>query len=176
MPEVHDVTAAAARHPPWIGVLFERSRPRLMMLGESHHGPDPDASDLTRHVIEEWIAGATNPAYRFFTHLAIALSGQEPWQLDRREVFRPIAFYNYVLRVLPGSRVAPTTSEFAESEPVFRAIVETLRPTHIVVCGKRLWRNHMPPFDPLTSKGNGSRSGVPNSTLGDTGRPTRHQS
>jgi hypothetical protein len=101
---------------------------------------------MTRQVVEEWLSGATNPAYRFFTHIAVALSGEEPSQLNRVEVFRRIMFYNYVQVVMSGSRVSPTRAEFEESEPAFRMVIEQHRPTHIIACGKRLW-DHMPFFD-----------------------------
>ena len=134
------------QHQPWIGGLFATNASRLLILGESHHGDDPDAVDLTVPVVEEWLSGVSNPAYRFFTHLAVALSGQEPWQLNRRAVFRPIAFYNYVRRVMSASRIAPSRDDFTQSEAAFREVVEWLQPTHIAVCGNRLWEA-MPVFD-----------------------------
>jgi hypothetical protein len=96
--------------------------------------------------------GISNVAYRFFTHLAIALSGKEPSDLVRRKVFQRVMFYNYVQAVISGSRIAPTSKEFAESESAFRAVIEQFRPTHIVACGKRLWDN-MPYFDEAEKKG-----------------------
>jgi hypothetical protein len=122
-----------------------------MILGEGHHGPS-EGRNMTRRVVEEWLAGNSNPAYRFFTHLAVALSGKEPFELDRREVFQRILFYNYVQAVMVGSRTSPTSREFAESEAAFRAVIERHKPTHIVVCGKRLW-DHMPRFDPPGADG-----------------------
>jgi hypothetical protein len=122
------------------------------VLGESHHGDDPDFVDMTVPVVEEWLSSISTPAYRFFTHLAVALSGTEPWQLDRRAVFAPIAFYNYVKKVMPYARVAPHADDFAQSEAAFREVVERLRPTHIVICGNRL-RDAMPLFDPPDTEG-----------------------
>ena len=147
------------RHHPWVGDLFQaNTTPRLMILGESHHGEYCDATDMTVPVVEEWLSGVSNPAYRFFTHLAVAISGEEPFRLDRRETFRRIMFYNYVKAVMPGSRAAPTGKNFVESEPAFREVVEKYRPTHIVVCGKRLWDN-MPSFDPPNAEGQRVRLG-----------------
>jgi hypothetical protein len=123
-----------------------------MILGESHHGDDPEATDVTAGVVGEWLSGVSNPAYRFFTHLAVAISGEEPSAPRRAEVFRRIMFYNYVLAVISGSRVAPTSENFAKSESAFREVIELHRPTHIVVCGKRLWDN-LPSFDPPDTKG-----------------------
>jgi len=134
------------QHQPWVGITFCGRAKRLLVLGESHHGDDPDSVDMTVPVVEEWLSGVSNPAYRFFTHLAVALCGQEPWQLDRRTVFAPIAFYNYVKKVMPSARIAPHRDDFAQSEAAFREVVERLRPTHIAVCGNRLWEA-MPPFD-----------------------------
>lgn len=134
------------QHQPWVGSHFSTSPQRLLILGESHHGDDPDAVDMTGPVVEEWLSGVSNPPYRFFTHIAVALSGQNPWELDRRAVFQPIAFYNYVRRVMPAPRVAPNQDDFMRSEAAFREVIERLRPTHIAVCGRRLW-DAMPKFD-----------------------------
>jgi hypothetical protein len=141
------------QHKPWVGDRFKQSlTTKLMILGESHHGPDPDAIDVTELVVEEWLSGVTNPSYRFFTHLSVALSGREPWQIDRRDVFGSVAFYNYVQRVLPEARISPSREDFVTTEPAFRAVIEMLRPTHVVACGGRLWEN-LPPFDPPDSDG-----------------------
>lgn len=142
------------RHPPWVGDVFRSTIvPRVMILGESHHNDeDPTAVDMTGVVIEEWLSGISNPAYRFYTHLAVALSGEEPWKLNRHDVFRRIMFYNYVQAVMRGSREAPTTQDFAEAETPFREVIEEHRPTHIIACGGRLWEN-MPPFDAPDAKG-----------------------
>lgn len=135
------------QHPPWVGTLFRENSSRLLLLGESHHGDDPNGVDMTIPVVEEWLSGISNPAYRFFTHLAVALCGKEPWQIDRMETFRPVAFYNYVGKVMPQARVAPSREDFTRSEAAFREVIELLRPTHIAACGSRLW-NAMPQFDP----------------------------
>jgi hypothetical protein len=140
------------QHQPWIGPLYPASAKRLLLLGEGHHGDDPDAVGMTIPVVEEWLSGISNPAYRFFTHLAVALSGKEPWEVDRRAAFASIAFYNYVKKVMPYARVAPSRDDFAQSEIAFREVVESIRPTHIAVCGSRLWEA-MPPFDPPESDG-----------------------
>jgi hypothetical protein len=107
---------------------------------------------MTVPVVEDWLSGTSSPPYRFFTHLAVALSGQEPWQLDRKAVFEPIAFYNYVKKVMPRARVSPEKVDFEESEGAFREIVEQLKPTHIAVCGNRLWVN-LPAFDSPDTNG-----------------------
>ena len=139
-------------HGPWVGRDYaSRISPRLLLLGESHHG-DSEAVNMTTPVVDEWLSGVSNPSYRFFTHLAVAVSGAEPNEKARAEIFRRIAFYNYVQKVLPGPRIAPSADDFVRSEPAFREVIAKLRPTHIVVCGDRLWRN-MPYFDPQGSEG-----------------------
>ena len=140
------------QHQPWVGDLFPTTAQRLMVLGESHHGDDQDEMNMTIPVVEEWLSGISCPSYRLFTHLAVALTGQDPQKLDRKAVFRRIAFYNYVGKVMPASRVAPTRDDFVQSERGFREVVERLKPTHIIVCGKRLWEA-MPQFDPPDSNG-----------------------
>ena len=110
------MTATAIRHHPWVGDLFNASSRRLMILGESHHGDDPEATDVTVGVVEKWLSGVSGATYKFFTNLAVAISGEEPSRLKRKrtEVFRQIMFYNYLLAIMSGPRVKPTSENFAE--------------------------------------------------------------
>ena len=135
------------KHQPWIGSNYgsAASGVRLLVLGESHHSDDPESID-TQSIVQEWTDGYTDRSYAFFTKLAIALTGKEPHELDRTEAFSQVAFYNYVQRVLDGSRKSPEEEDFKASEPAFRAILQVLRPTHIIACGQRLWKR-MPKFD-----------------------------
>jgi hypothetical protein len=139
----------AIRHKPWVGDKFATSMPRLMILGDSHHngGLDPKTDSSTIRTVDDWILGVSKPSYRFFTNLAIAVTGDEPSRLNRRESFQQILFYNYVLAIMSGSRESPTKENYAESELAFREVVEKHRPTHIAVLGHKLW-NNMPYFDP----------------------------
>jgi len=150
----------AVRHRPWVGNLFCAGSHRLMILGESHHGDDPGATDVTVAVVERWLSGDTSATYKFFTNIAVALSGEEPWRLRnataRSAVFSRIMFYNYLLAIMSGPRAKPTRENFSESEQAFRNILELYRPNHIVVCGKRLW-NQLPYFDPPDKKEGGKQ-------------------
>jgi hypothetical protein len=144
--------SSEVQHPPRIGALYGTEPKRLMLLGESHYASDPEMRGLTIEVVDEWASGVSCAPYRFFTKLAIMLSGEEPWQLSRTTTFAPIAFYNYVTKCMPRARHRPTPEEFAASEPAFREVIEAIRPTHIVAIGYRLWEN-MPCFDPSNAEG-----------------------
>jgi hypothetical protein len=132
---------------PWKGKQYGRSRlGRLLVLGESHHGNDP-APNWTVEVVEEYIANKdSQPWFRTFTNIGLAVAGSAYWELGRLEFWNSVAFYNYVQEPVPGPRQAPTHEMFARSEPGFFEVVSALRPSHILALGYRLW-GQMPPFE-----------------------------
>ena len=101
------------KHAPWVGADFNPGPPRLLVLGEGHHSSYADDEGLTNPVIEMWLSGSQH--LKFFTHIAVALTGQEPNEIDRRAVFKNIAFYNFVTTVMPNARVKPSWSDFLAS-------------------------------------------------------------
>jgi hypothetical protein len=129
---------------PWVGKKYARSsRKRILVLGESHYSDLPKGVDFTRSLLDEYVRGDWN--YSFWTNIGQAISGRSHWEMDRAEVWSHLAFYNYVQQIAAkGPRAAPTTSMFESSERAFFEVLSQLRPTHVVVCGLRLWRNMAP--------------------------------
>lgn len=126
-------------HRPWKGDLYAKLATRLLILGESHHGDHQ--TDMTQTAVDGWRDGETNRSYAFFTKLAVMLTDQRPWELDRKAAFAPIAFHNYVQRVVEGSRVSAFDLDREEAEPVFFRALEELQPTHLIVLGKETLRS-----------------------------------
>ena len=123
---IHDI-----RHPPWVAADYRSNRIRTLILGDSHYHSNSEARDLTVGVVNEWLNGTQN--LRFFTGVAIALSGDEPGTLNRPQVFDNIAFYNYVQEVVDSSRKRPPATAYQAAEAPFREILIDLAPTHIIV-------------------------------------------
>ena len=138
----------ARRQPtfrPWTGEGYGKTNDfaslpaNLLILGESHydklHNLDNDA---TRAVIRAYLEEGGQP---FFTKIVHTVLGPDTSE-KKAGFFKSIAFYNYVQRIVGDTHNArPTAEMWNEAAAPFRATLEFLRPTHILVCGMRLWDN-----------------------------------
>ena len=137
---------------PWKGAGYGTANniglpAKLLILGESHYRDrdwDEDWNGQpTIGVIREF-KQQDKGGYRLFTKGMRTILGPDA-ATDRRmrtQFFDSIAFYNYVQRSVgnrPGK--SPTREMWEDAAAPFSATLECLRPTHIVACGKRLWRN-----------------------------------
>jgi hypothetical protein len=131
---------------PWIGKHYRTGEKcRILVLGESHYGDQHEDRDLTRDLTAEFVRG--DWSHRFWTNIGQVISGKPHWETKRAEIWDRIALYNYVQVIAAETaRQAPTSAMFRESRPAFLEVLRMLKPTHIVVCGRRLWWE-MPPFD-----------------------------
>ena len=142
---------------PWIGDNYGRSNElglpsRLLVLGESHYGDAPDDRSFTENVVKAVLLG---DRLRFFTNLKRAALASGDNCTD--EVFwHSIAFFNYVLGMPNDSRMPPTSEMWKSARLSFRRRLHEPEPppTHVIVCGYRLWDNlpgdegfWMPPDD-----------------------------
>lgn len=139
---------------PWIGATYgpkSRFGVRLLVLGESHYGNDPEYSDsgLTQEVVREW---AQNKRARFFTIIAKVLHGSEDWIDDetRREIWEHIAFYNFVQSVVPGPRTPPTFRQWCDAQAPFDITLKSLKPDSVFILGSRLSEHVLNLPDSLT--------------------------
>lgn len=142
---------ATAEHPNVDGV-------RLLILGESHyeepqHGlldGSGDRADMTQYVVRHYGLEA-NERQVFFTNLHRTLLGDENTEADRQRLWSNAFFYNYVQALVSaGGGKRPTAKQFREAEAAFREVLEAIRPTAILVCGRVLW-HHLPKEDRTVS-------------------------
>lgn len=131
---------------PWEGAEYEANAKKLLLVGESHHGSDPQPT-WTIEVVRRYIANEIKePWFRTFTTIAQLLTGKNPEAIDRSKFWNAVSFYNYVQQPVPGARDRPTEEMFVQGRAGFREVVTVLRPTHILALGDILWQ-HMPEFD-----------------------------
>jgi len=130
---------------PWIGRYYrKRPRPRILVLGESHYEASIQNRDFTRKLTEQFVRG--DWAHRFWTNISQVISGRHHTEIDRAATWHGIAFYNYIQVIAANRpRKAPTPQMFSDAEPAFFELLAKLRPTHVIVCGFRLWCD-LPPF------------------------------
>ncbi len=128
---------------PWVGEKYQANAPgpRLLILGESHYSTEEgETPDLTRRCVSEHAARTWN--HKFFTMLTQLVTGIDHWEIDRQAFWGKVCFYNYVQRSVADSwGVAPTSADFSSDEFALRAVIESLRPTHVLACSWRLWDN-----------------------------------
>ncbi len=142
--------AATIRFLPWTPNAAEPrfEGVRVLLVGESHYEEaslhDADASsDCTRNVVLEW--GVHPPARKtFFANTYAMLTGR-PWSLGASGLERfwnSVFFCYYVQTLLPGGqRHRPTRQMWEAAQPVFRDVIERIRPEAVVVLGEDLWQN-----------------------------------
>jgi|SRR5579885_2739419 len=123
---------------PWVGKNYGTASRRLLILGESHYGDDDESQDFTRRLTKEIVRGHTTG--RFWTQIAQTLTGKSRWDIDRKEFWNSVSFYNYVQEIVGGAaRIAPTAEMFHRSESAFFEVLDQLKPTHLIATGRRLW-------------------------------------
>lgn len=128
---------------PWIGSNYDTHGDRLLVLGESHYGPDSIPANFTRVLTQKYVNREWS--HRFWTNIMQVVSGRPHWEIDRAEFWGRVAFYNYVQQpVSETAGVAPTSEMFAASKAAFFSVLDGLRPKTILVLSKRLWEN-LPP-------------------------------
>ena len=142
---------------PWVGADYEASEERLLILGESHYGDESMPGNSTITFTQEYVDGQN---HRFWTSIMQGVRGQPYWELDRKEFWKSVAFYNYVQQpVAETAGVAPSAEMFALSKEAFFSVLSQLAPKKILVLSNRLWENM--PTDglpgPLLSYGQDTR-------------------
>lgn len=146
MTEMEDATAITFL--PWVGVDYHtkglRGR-RVLVVGESHYGePGTEEEKVTQEVVERY---ALRHPMTFFTRTTKILLGLDAIdglaQSQRDDLWRRIAFCNFVQSYLPGPRCRPTREQWSEGRAPFQGIVADLLPELVVVLGRELW-HYMP--------------------------------
>lgn len=144
-----------ARHQPkfcpWKGEGYGKANDlglpeNLLILGESHYGNPKDwdrwNGQPTVGVVREY---CEEGGYPFFTKIMrTVLEPDTPADTSgqRTRFFKSLAFCNYVQRSVGDTPDTPPTKKmWDEAAAPFLTTLESLRPTHILACGMRLWDN-----------------------------------
>jgi hypothetical protein len=136
------------RFDPWVGSNYYARNNRLgghlLILGESHHADDPNQPrSITIDVTRMYVTGNYTQKTlngRFWTTIASTVTGQPYWEVDRREFWESVAFYNYVPGIVGDySRIRPTDQLWLLGREPFLEVLEKLLPGWILVLGSELW-------------------------------------
>ncbi|EJL6763076.1 hypothetical protein NMS83_003770 [Vibrio cholerae] len=129
---------------PWVGNRYweaNRFGARVLVLGESHYGSGEEANpNFTKDVVQKL---AIEQRHAFFTKISKVLLGLDSshWiaDEDRGEVWKHIAFYNYVqCFVSDKARVRPNHDMWQDSKEAFMSVIEYLKPDLVLVLGIQL--------------------------------------
>ena len=133
---------------PWQGEGYGETNDfglpaNLLILGESHYGNLKGWDrQITVGVVREY---CKDGGYSFFTKIMRTVLGPDTpadTSEQRTRFFKSVAFCNYVQRsVGNASDIPPTKEMWDEAAAPFHTTLESLRPTHILACGMRLWDN-----------------------------------
>ncbi len=150
---------------PWVGAKYENGilgydnnnailygttpnqGKKIMVLGESHYCANPQTEatkDITINVIKDLMNPLSeHEGYKnTYTKFAKSFIGNIEYnQKNKEEFWQHVLFYNYVQTPITGTRIAPSESQFQESEKAFFEILSQYQPDLVIVWGKRLYTN-----------------------------------
>jgi len=131
-----------AYYKPWRGSQYREGG--LLILSESAYCWDtghPRPSHPTKHTVEHSaFKNFAKREFRFATAITRALCN-EGWPAVEtvQEVWNRIAYSIYVQRPLTTSNSRPTKVDFIESGPAFMKLLNTLKPSRVVITGYEAW-------------------------------------
>lgn len=133
---------------PWVGDNYQGTKPKILILGESHYSePKYYSPEFTKDVIRR-LALCNEKSHPFFTKIAKILLGK-PYEWigveQKHTLWHQVAFYNYI-QVFVGetSRVRPTQDMWAGAAEALSTVMKQLEPDIIIITGKEL-RCHVKP-------------------------------
>lgn len=132
---------------PWIGADWLSAEKRILIVGESHYAAKPDVADAEKKV-EEWQSDSDGTreivyevgvgdwyASRFFGNLHRAFFGIDVHGDSRVELWRKLAFCNFIQRPMRDSGQRPRPSEFYEGWRYFMEMLRIIRPDAVIFVG-----------------------------------------
>ncbi len=134
---------------PWIGVKFENSANRILVIGESHYqGTSEDSirkhknPDFTRIVVDELaIKYLTNDKRRatLFRNLNFALVGLSSRVKSTREkLWSELAFYNFIQEPMKNNKTRPSKEQINQGWEVFIELVKIIQPKKVLFIGSKV--------------------------------------
>ena len=134
---------------PWVGSDFSKNRRRLLVVGESHYALGETATafqddlqrqsnpNFTRKLIEETQLQELY-SYKLLDNFWQAFFQRQP---NKKEVWKNMAFYNFVQRSMDYSsfngekKEQPNNKDFKTGWKVFADVVKILQPTDCIFLG-----------------------------------------
>jgi hypothetical protein len=137
---------------PLVGPRYEEglvSDVRVLILGESHYGSDPNeprfGRGCTHHHFGGYLEGCdVTGETQFFQKLPkIVARNVAPTSEETALAWQRVSYANAVQSLLSGPSRSPSNDQFAAAGPALKEMVEKLKPDAILMLGRRLW-NRIP--------------------------------
>lgn len=119
---------------PWIGKLYGKSHPKVLILGESRYHEDY----TDKMIIKNLIGGELNRTFTNFVQAAVA---KRYWEdgYDAIAFWNKVIFYNYNITFFPGGpRITPKWDDDRmelQNRKILRKMLERYKPSHCIVWG-----------------------------------------
>jgi len=139
---------AGVRFLPWEGDFYSAGLSggqKLLVIGDSHYFSNGDRErakpSITNELIQECVDGK---GYVFFKEihrvLAVSLAGRSSEQNGEFWTYPMVSFYNYLTcdQLTDGSG-GQTRKMYTESETAMLAVLQDLKPTHVLILGRKVW-------------------------------------
>lgn len=136
---------------PWIGLnYFQSTKPRVLILGESHYG---DAHIRGEYPLEEktilCIQQQIDNTWRgrFYTKIVSMFIGHKPAISEKHGFWQSVSYHNLITEPLLASRKAPSQEQWRYSIQTLPTILKELAPDYCVILGYRMWGQLRDKFD-----------------------------
>ena len=134
---------------PWIGKEYFDSERRILIVGESHYLIDdkehPEKTeknkeeanrpDFTRNVIQTKCIDVSGEVPTFDNLNRCLFGKKNPKKKVRTEMWKQLAFYNFVQRPMETIDERPTSGDIKKGWKVFAELIKMLKPTHCIFIG-----------------------------------------
>ncbi len=151
VPKIDRDLVARLPRTPWVGHHYCRSR--LLVLGQSHYrdterplGEKADRN-FTVRVVRRF---TQKQRHRFYTAIAVAISGQSAHSVEPYAAWQEVAFANYCPGFVCSPSEIPSRRQIEQGQQLLPILLNALAPTHILALGARL-RGWLP-SDPIWLK------------------------
>ena len=127
---------------PWVGNEYFDSEHRILIVGESHYLTGSKSNRLeaeklnfTLNVIQTFCIDHRE-LQPTFDNLNRCLFGKKnPKKKVRTEMWKQLAFYNFVQRPMESIDERPTNEDLKTGWKVFAELIKILKPTHCIFIG-----------------------------------------
>ena len=136
---------------PWIGSQFGVADNaigglKLLMVGESHYPGEraeigKSDARFTNEAIQKYAIAEPYLFFRTIVQLVLGDSRYATRSVTEKDFWEGVAFYNFIPVFIapPCEKKRPKVSEWKLGKDVFLKILETVKPSFVLVCGLDLW-------------------------------------